>query len=61
MSITVMGGSTLPVLPMLVAFVVGFIAGMLYRQTRWLALIIFLIFVAVVSGVISLSFTVNPA
>ena len=61
MSITLMGGSTLPVLPMLVAFVVGFIAGMLYRQTRWLALIIFLIFVAVVSGVISLSFTVNPA
>ena len=61
MSITVMGGSTLPVLPMLVAFVVGFIAGMLYRQTRWLSLIIFLIFVAVVSGVISLSFTVNPA
>ena len=61
MSITLMGGSTLPVLPMLVAFVVGFIAGILYRQTRWLALIIFLIFVAVVSGVISLSFTVNPA
>ena len=61
MSITVMGGSTLPVVPMLVAFVVGFIAGILYRQTRWLALIIFLIFVAVVSGVISLSFTVNPA
>jgi len=61
MSITMMGGSTLPVLPMLVAFVVGFIAGMLYRQTRWLALIIFLIFVALVSGVISLSFTVNPA
>jgi len=61
MSITLMGGSTLPVVPMLVAFVVGFIAGMLYRQTRWLALIIFLIFVAVVSGVISLSFTVNPA
>ena len=61
MSITLMGGSTLPVVPMLVAFVVGFIAGILYRQTRWLALIIFLIFVAVVSGVISLSFTVNPA
>jgi|GEM_PF-5640632 hypothetical protein len=61
MSITVMGGTTLPVVPMLVAFVVGFIAGMLYRQTRWLALIIFLIFVALVSGVISLSFTVNPA
>lgn len=60
MSITLMGGSTLPVLPMLVAFVVGFIAGMLYRHTRWLALIIFLIFVAVVSGVISLSFTVDP-
>jgi len=61
MSITLMGGSTLPVVPMLVAFVVGFIAGILYRQTRWLALIIFLIFVALVSGVISLSFTVNPA
>lgn len=61
MSITLMGGATLPVLPMLVAFVVGFIAGILYRQTRWLALIIFLIFVAIVSGVISLSFTVNPA
>ena len=61
MSITLMGGSTLPVVPMLVAFVVGFITGILYRQTRWLALIIFLIFVAVVSGVISLSFTVNPA
>lgn len=61
MSITVMGGTTLPVVPMLVAFVVGFIAGMLYRQTRWLSLIIFLMFVAVVSGVISLSFTVNPA
>jgi len=61
MSITLMGGSTLPVLPMLVAFVVGFIAGMLYRQTKWLALIIFLVFVAIVSGVISLSFTVNPA
>lgn len=61
MSITLMGGTTLPVVPMLVAFVVGFIAGILYRQTRWLALIIFLIFVAVVSGVISLSFTVNPA
>lgn len=61
MSITLMGGSTLPVLPMLVAFVVGFIAGILYRQMKWLALIIFLIFVAVVSGVISLSFTVNPA
>lgn len=37
MSITVMGGTTLPVVPMLVAFE------------------------AVVSGVISLSFTVNPA
>ena len=61
MSITLMGGTTLPVVPMLVAFVVGFIAGMLYRQTRWLSLIIFLMFVAVVSGVISLSFTVNPA
>lgn len=61
MSITLMGGATLPVLPMLVAFVVGFIAGILYRQMKWLALIIFLIFVAVVSGVISLSFTVNPA
>ena len=61
MSITLMGGTTLPVVPMLVAFVVGFIAGILYRQTRWIALIIFLIFVAVVSGVISLSFTVNPA
>ena len=61
MSITLMGGATLPVLPMLVAFVVGFIAGMLVRQTRWLSLIIFLIFVAIVSGVISLSFTVNPA
>ena len=61
MSITVMGGTTLPVVPMLVAFVVGFIAGILYRQTRWLALIIFLIFVALVSDVISLSFTVNPA
>ncbi len=61
MSITLMGGATLPVLPMLVAFVVGFIAGILYRQMKWLALIIFLIFVAIVSGVISLSFTVNPA
>ena len=61
MSITLMGGTTLPVVPMLVAFVVGFIAGILYRQTRWLALIIFLIFVALVSDVISLSFTVNPA
>jgi hypothetical protein len=61
MSITLMGGATLPVLPMLVAFVVGFIAGILYRQMKWLALIIFLIFVAIISGVISLSFTVNPA
>lgn len=61
MSVTLMAGTTLPTLPMLIAFAIGFIAGLMYRQTRWLSLIVLLVFVAIVSGVISLSFTVNPA
>lgn len=61
MSLTMLSETTLPILPMLVAFAVGFIAGMLYRQMKWLSLLVFLVFVAMISGVISLSFTVNPA
>ena len=61
MSLTMLGETTLPILPMLVAFAAGFIAGMLYRQMKWLSLLVFLVFVAMISGVISLSFTVNPA
>lgn len=61
MSIQLMGGSTLPLFPMLVAFVVGFMAGILYRQMKLLSFIMFILFVAIISGVISISFAVNSA
>jgi len=61
MRLELMGVTTLPTLPMIIAFAIGFIAGLMYRQTRWLSLIIFLVFVAIISGVISISFTVDPA
>jgi hypothetical protein len=49
-----------PLLPMIVAFVVGFFAGLMYRQMKIIALIIFILFLALISGVIQLSFSVNP-
>lgn len=59
MSFQLMGGSTFPVFPMIVAFAIGFMAGLWYRQMKLLSLIVFILFVAIISGVISISFSVN--
>lgn len=50
----------LPLVPMIVAFAVGFFAGLLYRQMKMMSLLIFVIFLVIVSGLISISFAVNP-
>jgi len=48
-----------PLLPMLLAFAVGFFAGLVYRQMKIIALIIFILFMALISGIIQLSFSLN--
>ena len=49
----------LPLIPMIIAFALGFFAGTLYRQMKVMSLLIFIIFVVIVSGLISISFSVN--
>jgi hypothetical protein len=48
-----------PLLPMMLAFAVGFFAGLVYRQMKIIALIIFILFMALISGIIQLSFSLN--
>ena len=49
----------LPLVPMIIAFAVGFSAGLLYRQMKVMSLIIFMTFVLIVSGLVSISLSVN--
>ncbi|MEM9955377.1 MAG: hypothetical protein AAF846_27485 [Chloroflexota bacterium] len=50
----------LPFVPMIFAFMFGFFAGLLHRQMKMVSLLIFVIFLGIVSGLISISFAVNP-
>lgn len=61
MTVQLMREAIFPVFPMIVAFAVGFSAGLLYRQMKILSFILFILFVAIISGVISISFSINMA
>lgn len=45
--------------PMLIAFAVGFFAGLFYREMKVMSVIIFIVFFVVVSGLVSISLSVN--
>lgn len=51
MNMQLMGASIFPVLLMRFVFAVGFIASLLFRQTKHLALMLCVVFVAMISGV----------